>query len=579
MRFLLSAILTLFAAGAIAAPPAPLASFGEKPVFAQLRDGTLIALFSRSSAESAEVRVRRSTDAGVTWTEEETLLALDPKVGGWTLPEALVDREGALHLFFLNDEGTGVVLNKPGSRGDRKLCIWHAKSPDGRTQWTEPKRIWEGYTGALNSVIQMTSGRILLPFSCLTKRRWSDRGEGLDTFTYRGQFDSTLVYSDDGGDTWTAPPVRLKAPTPDIVSAYGAVEPVVIQLKSGRVWMLIRTQQGRFYESFSDDGATWSTGRPGAIESSDSPAGIVRVPDGRLVLLWNNCLRYPYAHGGRHVLHAAVSADEGRTWFGYREIARDSLRDQPPPPRGDHGTAYPFPIALQDGRVLFSTGQGEAERVACMVLEPDWLRETRQVETFEEGIDDWSSFGTRGVGVVADPTGSQPKVLSLQKTEREWPACAVWNFPAGSRGTVRLRLRMPDTARGIHIGLTDHFSTPFDEEDVFHNVYNLVLDEAGRVGGAPTEWARDAWHTLELTWNNDENTCAVSIDGAPVAALDARRGSPGIGYVRIKSAAGGLPLDESVREAADPRPDLDPVPCLIASVEADVSAAFEGGAP
>jgi len=439
MRLFLSAILTLVAAGApAAAPPAPLASFGEKPVFAQLKDGTLIALFSRTSAESAEVRERRSTDAGVTWTEEETLLTLDPKTGGWSLPEALVDRDGALHLFFLNDEGTGVVLNKPGYRGERKLCIWHAKSPDGRTGWTEPKRVWDGYTGALNSVIQMSSGRILLPFSCMTERRWSDRGEGLDAFTFRGQFDSTLVYSDDAGDTWTLSPSKLKVPTPDIVSAYGAVEPVVVQLAGGRVWMLVRTQQGRFYESFSDDGAEWTPARPSAIESSDSPAGLVRVPDGRLVLLWNNCQRYPYAHGGRQVLHAAVSSDEGRTWLGGREIARDRLRDQPPPSSGDHGTAYPFPVALQDGRVLFATGQGEAERVACMVLEPDWLLETRQTETFEDGMEDWSAFGTRGVGVVADPTNSQPKVLSLQKTDRDWPACAVWNFPAGARGTLRL---------------------------------------------------------------------------------------------------------------------------------------------
>ena len=124
---------------------------------------------------------------------------------------------------------------------------------------------------------------------------------------------------------------NLIVPVPDIVSAYGAVEPVAIELKDHRVWMLIRTQQGRFYESFSDDGIHWGAPLATRILSSDSPAGLVRLRDKRLVLLWNNCLRFPYAYGGRHVLHAAISEDDGKSWSGYREVAQDPLRALPPP--------------------------------------------------------------------------------------------------------------------------------------------------------------------------------------------------------------------------------------------------------
>jgi hypothetical protein len=95
------------------------------------------------------------------------------------------------------------------------------------------------------------------------------------------------------------------------------------------------------------------------IVSSDSPAGIVRLVDGRVVLVWNQCLRHPYAYGGRQVLHAAVSGDDGATWRGYREVARDPFRNDPPPTSGDHGTAYPFPVATEDNVVIISTGQGE----------------------------------------------------------------------------------------------------------------------------------------------------------------------------------------------------------------------------
>lgn len=174
----------------------------------------------------------------------------------------------------------------------------------------------------------------------MTNRSWSNRGEGFYAFTYTGKFNSTALYSDDYGDKWQLSPSVLRTPTPNITTILGAVEPVVLELKDGRVWMLIRTQMGRFYESFSADGVEWSRPRPTEIISSDSPAGLIHVKDGRILLIWNNCLRFPYAYGGRHVLHAAVSADEGHTWRGYREIVRDPNRLEPSPPSGDHGVSY-----------------------------------------------------------------------------------------------------------------------------------------------------------------------------------------------------------------------------------------------
>src|SRR4029079_4003474 len=176
------------------------------------------------------------------------------------------------------------------------------------------------------------------PISYRTNRNWGNRGSGFDAYTYTGQFDSSALYSDDNGNTWIQSESVLRTPTPDIETIEGAVEPVVLELKDGRVWMLIRTQMGRFYQSFSADGGnTWSSTVPTSLISSDSPPGLVRLSDGRIVMILNRCLRFPYAYGGRHVLHAAISNDEGRSWHGYREVVRDPLRDQPPPPSGDFG--------------------------------------------------------------------------------------------------------------------------------------------------------------------------------------------------------------------------------------------------
>ena len=38
----------------------------------------------------------------------------------------------------------------------------------------------------------------------------------------------------------------------------GGAEPSLLELKDGRVWMTIRTQNGWLYESFSDDGIRWT---------------------------------------------------------------------------------------------------------------------------------------------------------------------------------------------------------------------------------------------------------------------------------------------------------------------------------
>jgi len=517
--------------------PLCITTFHQRPQIALLADGSLIALFIREMDGMQEVSARYSKDDGLSWSETEALFGLPKEPGGWGGLEALMDRDGALHLFFLNDAHTGILTTgeerqKPLPMDERRLDIWHIKSENGTKGWQVPKRIWEGYTGALNSVIQLQSGRILLPFSRYTNRTWADRGEGLDAYTFMGQYDCTLVYSDDTGATWHQSPAALKVPTPNL-HAYGAVEPVVLELKDGRVWMVIRTQLGRLYESFSEDGIVWSRPRPTSLLSSDSPVGLVRLPDGRIVLLWNNCLRYPYALGGRHVLHAAISEDEGRSYRGFREVVRDPRRNEPPPPRGDHGTAYPFPALTGDGNVILTTGQGEG-RIAVVRFDPDWLNETHQRDDFSAGLDEWSTFGTKGVELVSHPHDEDAKVLWIRKIDEDWPAVAVWNFPVGVQGRLRIRLLFRSGFAGAHIGLTDHFSTPFDQEDIFYNLFNLPIDAKGKLPNGETA-AADRWHILEFNWDCEKRACRIGLDDRSVLVLPQLRESVGACYLRLRS--------------------------------------------
>ncbi len=534
--------------------PVLVAQFDSKPVIASLPDGTLLAVFLRTVGGDQEMRARWSHDNGLSWSEEQTLSILPSGFGQWGGLEVFVDRRGEIHLFTLNDAGTA---GRP--MRERRLDIWHVKTERGRSRWQPWKRIWQGYTGALNSVIQLRSGRLLLPFSYYTGRSWNQRGDGFFAFMYMGVFDATVLYSDDEGETWRLSPSVLRVPAQDITSTEsGAVEPVVLELRDGRIWMLIRTQRGRLYESFSEDGGLhWSSPRPSRFLSSDSPAGLARLPDGRILLLWNNCLRFPYAYGGRHVLHAAISEDEGRTWRGYREVARDPLLEQPPPPRGNFGTAYPYPVPTRDGRVIFTTGQGVAARLLCILLDPTWLYETVTREDFSKGLAQWSSFGTKGVDLVPHPEKPGAQVLRIRKPDPEWPAAAVWNFPIGKKGRLSLRLALQSGFKGLRIGLTDHFSVPYDIEDHLHNAFALEITQGGRF--AESGWLDfGRWYELRLEWDVFRREARVFLDGREVVGLPLLRQTEGICYLRLSSTA------ETPDEAG----------VLIESVEADVGASW-----
>jgi hypothetical protein len=537
--------------------PVCVASFNERPRIIELPDETLMAIHIGMEDHVQNIAARYSTNSGFTWLPAEKLLSVSTEQGRWGLVEALIDNEEELHLFLLNDRNTGVFRN-PHDEGqtkrkdiyERRLDIWHCKTENSRKEWQAPKCIWEGYVGSINSVIQMKEGRIILPFHYLTKRTWSNRGEGLDAFWYAGQNSTTVIYSDDNGETWQLSPSELKVQTPS-VDRYGAIEPVVLQLMDGRVWMLIRTQMGRFYESFSEHGDLWSYPGPTRLISSDSPAGMVRLPDNRIFLLWNKCLRFPYALGGRHVLHAAISEDDGKSWIGHREAARDPLRHQPPPPKGDHGTAYPYPAALKNGKVIITTGQGKG-RISIILIDPDWLYEKRQECYFTEGFDEaWSVFGCRGVDLKPHPQKRNSYVLSVSKIHRQWPAAAVWNFPCGKKGILQITFSLTEGFGGANIMLSDHFSVPFDPEDGIYALFNIWISPEGKLAGKEMlETGR--WYLLKLKWDCLAGKCGVYLEDRQttdgkhngkkttdrkVAVIQLQHYSDGACYLRIHSSA------------------------------------------
>ncbi|MBX9791850.1 MAG: glycoside hydrolase [Pirellulales bacterium] len=523
-----------------------------------------------------------SADSGHTWGPRRVLVEL-PEIAtpatNWGDAVPLVERSGQLHAFLLRWDASDKQAPFP------KLALWHLQAAPPYDKWTEPRLLFDGYIGALLSAVQLKSGTIVAPFAYMTTRHYSQSLPGLMSYVYMGEHTTTAVFSRDGGATFATSPTPINLPASIILgNENGAIEPVCLELRDGRVWMLIRTQLGRLWESFSSDGASWSPPRPSQFFSSDSPAGLTRLADGRIVLLWNNCQRYPYAHGGRQVLHAAISSDEGQSWSGFREVLRDPKRLEPAHPiRGDYGSAYPIGAATPDGKLLFATGQGATAGV--YKLDPEWLLAREATDDFTSGLEAWSAYGTKGVELVDHPTRPGARVLRIVRSDAEFPAGAVWNFPNGRQGTVKIRFAFVPGQGATTVTLTDHFSSPFDRQAELNGLFSLALSadtmprrDADAAGGSSSV----GWHELVLAWDFATRRCVVSLDGRVWRELpQLRLGSHGVNYLRFRAAsdtpiAGGV-LVESVAAKVDPTAPPSDAPDSAPTSEASVLKELETG--
>jgi hypothetical protein len=161
--------LILFACAAVAAAAEPPLDLGGHnattpgaPNYSSaavtLPDGTLESYYRRGVAGSIPIFRMRSTDNGRTWTAPEPLVNLS--VEPWGGPMPLLDKDGELHFVIPKVRGSG---RKPNV--DRFIDLYHLRSTEGRTKWSEPVRIYEGYCGALQGVFQLKGGRIIAPFA------------------------------------------------------------------------------------------------------------------------------------------------------------------------------------------------------------------------------------------------------------------------------------------------------------------------------------------------------------------------------------------------------------------------------
>ncbi|HEC42965.1 MAG TPA: exo-alpha-sialidase [Bacteroides sp.] len=484
-------------------------------------DGT-IKVYHAPNRYSDSVMSMKSTDGGFTWSESEVIYQ-DSII--WQYPRrTLIDEDGNIHLL---------VFREPD------LSVFHTMYHSGSQEWTALKKIADGRIGAIRGFIQTESGRLIFGFH---RHIWENKPPNGGCFC-------ASVWSDDNGKTWQESTSRVVAPVFEdyIGSNYGAVEPNLVQLGNGNILMLIRTQNGWLYQSVSeDDGETWSEGVPSIFHTSNSPANLLKLPDGRIAITWCNTgdphiNTFGRIYTNRDVLHMAISDDDGRSWKGFREVFRVPTRnDQNNIKRSDSGSSYPNTAYTGEKKIILVTGQGEeAGGRAMFLISPEWLYENSMEDDFSGGLEKWSCYTlsdltllpgrNMGPELMSDPDAAGGKVLHIRKAFPDlFGDGAVRNFPMGRKGEMKIRLKILPGSQGTAISLTDHHRHPNDPDGDKTAMFNL---DSESIPG-------NDWQILTLKWDLDSESCKVLLDDKLLTDMKLSSESrSGISYLRFRSLA------------------------------------------
>jgi sialidase-1 len=317
--------------------------------FVRLKDRRILFVYShfsgRGDEAAADLVARISPDGGRTWGE----------------PKQVVPREGALNvmsvsLLRLADGRIAMFYAVKNSMSDCRMSM--RSSSDEAATWGRPTHCLpeEGYFVVNNDrVIQLKSGRLVVPAAQHHYAATKDAPA-----TARGE--ATCFISDDSGASWRRARSTLTAP---LKSRAGFQEPAVVELKDGRLLMLIRTDLGSQYRSISKDGGeSWAEAEPTELASPLSPCSVKRVPKtGDLMVIWNDHRNVPRAiRNKRTPFSVALSSDEGMTWGPSKTLEAD--------PNGHY--CYTAILFLDDRVLLAYDGlNGKPLEIASFPL--DWL--------------------------------------------------------------------------------------------------------------------------------------------------------------------------------------------------------------
>ena len=235
------------------------------------------------------------------------------------------------------------IHDSPGAT----LPAYAVRSVDAGKTWSGPVKLHDDWTGANRDMIETKDGSIVLTTMIMRH--------------HPGHHTVLTYTSKDEGKTWTASNIIDEGGEGN---HSGVMESTLVQLKDDRLWMLLRTNWGNFWQAFSsDDGLNWREVGPTKIDASSSPGILKRLESGRIVLVWNRLfpegtMEYPLRGGDgnlsevpanwqRAELSIMFSDDEGKSWTKPIVISKVTQEGAQ--------LSYPFVFEAKPGELWITT--------------------------------------------------------------------------------------------------------------------------------------------------------------------------------------------------------------------------------
>lgn len=299
----------------------------------ETRNGDLLAAWFGGSEEGAD--------------DVEIWLARKPRDGKWSEPVAMTaypDMPTWNPVLFR--DGNRIWLFFKVGPSPREWTGAYRVSDDDGQSWSNVTYLPAGLTGPIRSKpIILANGSILAGTSVES----GYDGNTPASAAYRS-WSAWVERSPDGGRTWTKHgPITVPGEN------FGVIQPTLWEANDGSIKMLLRSTRriGRITESVSQDGGmTWSPARPTSLPNPNAGVDVVKLKDGRLVLVYN------HTTSGRSPIHLATSSDDGATWSA--PIAIES---------GPGEYSYPAVIQTSDG-MLHITYTWRRERIRHVQIDP-----------------------------------------------------------------------------------------------------------------------------------------------------------------------------------------------------------------
>lgn len=258
-------------------------------------------------------------------------------------------------------------------------AIYMSRLSAGENLWQEPWMHIDRPEGDGNPVLYSEGDRVFL-FQAVVPGLWST-----------AHIETQI--SEDGGRTWSAPsmlpgPLGANVRFPPVRTAAGhlllpayddliqralfytsqdgaewdllgavwtspaAIQPSVAVLPDGRLLAVMRNTDGGWLWGMGSEnaGLSWSAPRDSGFANPGSPAALLQLASGNLLLVYND------SPTDRLNFTAALSADHGATW-----PCRRTLTD------ADESCSYPAVCQSSDGliHILFSAARQRIDHISC----------------------------------------------------------------------------------------------------------------------------------------------------------------------------------------------------------------------